>query len=81
MSQPDGGPAFPSQLTGAIGNVSGMTIRDYFAAAILQGILAGNETLGLLNDEGKKVSLDKTTMSRMAYAFSEAMLMLREARP
>ena len=40
MSQPinDGGPAFPR--TGVLGHIqpqSGMTLRDYFAAAALQG--------------------------------------------
>ena len=39
MSKPDGGPAFPSGKNSldAAGPNGGMTLRDYFAAAALQG--------------------------------------------
>ena len=44
MSTPinDGGPAFPVQLADKVSyaNQPGMTLRDYFAAAALQGLLA-----------------------------------------
>lgn len=42
MSKDDGGPAFPSH--GNMGEVvcEGMTLRDYFAAKAMQGMLAGN---------------------------------------
>ena len=36
----DGGPAFPRSATGHCHSQEGMTLRDYFAAAALQGILA-----------------------------------------
>ncbi len=38
----DGGPAFPVQLADKVSyaNQPGMTLRDYFAAAALQGLLA-----------------------------------------
>lgn len=51
-----GGPAFPGfKLTSAHGNmtsaqgseytpIGGMSLRDYFAAKAMQGILAGNST-------------------------------------
>ena len=38
MSKNDGGPAFPCGNTPSEGD--GMTLRDYFAAAALQGMLA-----------------------------------------
>ncbi len=42
MSQPidDGGPAFPTMDPNEHYRLMGMTLRDYFAAAALQGILA-----------------------------------------
>jgi hypothetical protein len=36
----DGGPAFPTG-TGVTPHNTGMTLRDYFAAAALQGLIAG----------------------------------------
>lgn len=36
-----GGPAFPAHT---ISMYEGMTLRDYFAAKAMQGILAGNST-------------------------------------
>jgi hypothetical protein len=36
----DGGPAFPRSATDHCHSQEGMTLRDYFAAAALQGILA-----------------------------------------
>lgn len=45
MSAPDnGGPAFPCDVsTGTTRTISdGMTLRDYFAAKAMQGLLAGN---------------------------------------
>lgn len=35
--KPDNPPAFPTQISAGI--VSGMTLRDYFATSILQGIV------------------------------------------
>ncbi len=42
MSQPinDGGPAFPTMDPNEHYRLMGMTLRDYFAAAALKGILA-----------------------------------------
>ena len=41
MSQPinDGGPAFPTMDPNEHYRLMGMTLRDYFAAAALQGLL------------------------------------------
>jgi hypothetical protein len=73
MNQPinDGGPAFPHTtqwdgITPAI-NHNGMTLRDYFAAAALQGNLI-EPTAN--NDE----------VAKWAYSLADAMLKAREAK-
>jgi hypothetical protein len=68
MSQPinDGGPAFPR--TGADGHTSpqsGMTLRDYFAAAAINEV-------GWHNDINNSAA--------MAYKIADAMLKAREAK-
>ena len=78
MSVPinDGGPAFPcvyySEPIGSIGPQltikGGMTIRDYFASAALQGILA--------NGGGASWDDDATH----AYLCADAMLKARESK-
>ncbi len=69
MSQPinDGGPAFPVP---SLAVDSGMTLRDYFAAAALQGILARGQSLSSKKDEVLE-----------AFKYSDAMLKAREAKP
>lgn len=73
MSKPDGGPAFPMQdqefQSDGMGwkpSVPGMSLRDYFAAAALQGILAHDSTR---NNE---------TAAGRAYGVADAMLAKRE---
>ena len=39
MSKNDGGPAFPSSIVDDSLHVPGMTLRDYFAAKAMQGLL------------------------------------------
>ena len=75
MNQPinDGGPAFPHTtqwdgITPAI-NHHGISIRDYFAAAALQGILTDPQCEGLCEDYAKH-----------AYLCADAMLKAREAK-
>jgi hypothetical protein len=79
MSEPinDGGPAFPhtTQWDGinpAI-NYHGISMRDYFAAAALQGIISDASVLASLKKDGELVS-------RSAYHFADAMLKAREAK-
>lgn len=66
-----GGPAFPVTPTDRSGQIAdteiGMTLRDYFAAKALQGILAG----GAINTGIK-------SKSEMAYAYADAMLEARK---
>jgi hypothetical protein len=61
-----GGPAFP-QETNSLLSYSGMTLRDYFAAKAMQGLLAGTTT-----SNGSMIVKD-------AYAIADGMLKAREA--
>ena len=63
-----GGPAFPVQLAEYRVN-DGMTLRDYFAAKAIQGLLAGY-TKGV-------PPADITAAA--AYSYADAMLKAREA--
>lgn len=70
-----GGPAFPSSWdAGEDGKVHafGMSLRDYFAAKALTGLLAANQrdTVRFINE---------TDMARSAYALADAMLKARGA--
>jgi hypothetical protein len=73
MNQPinDGGPAFPHpeiDFEVTIQASSGMTLRDYFAAAALQG----------MNIDGKFSAL---IYASDAYQLADAMLKAREVKP
>ena len=65
-----GGPAFPDGSTNEWGNAnnSGMTLRDYFAAKAMQGLL--------LDDNGD--FSDRDWLAEKAYAFADAMLKVRD---
>jgi len=74
-----GGPAFPSGLIDpstpedAVQSLhNGMTLRDYFAAKAMQGILAGTHPI-------VKETEPLPTVARVAYAQADAMLKAREA--
>ena len=71
MSQPinDGGPAFPHETS--LGYHHGMTLRDYFAAAALQGLMAKVDPEDHWADYRAKWS----------YEAADAMLKAREAKP
>jgi len=66
-----GGPAFPSPTDGMLDN-EGMTLRDYFAAKAMQGIMAGRFPIMLEPDADHKVA-------EAAYIQADAMLKAREA--
>lgn len=77
MSTKTGGPAFPVSLTNeqetrwdsaGLGCANGMTLRDYFAAKAMQGIVSR----GILTE----VPLEKYTEN--AYKMADAMLKARE---
>ena len=67
MSIKDVGPAFPSY--GSMGEVTheGMTLRDYFAAKVMQATI---------NECSRRA--DYAAFSRQAYEVADAMLAVRE---
>ncbi len=68
MSAPinDGGPAFPTPV--GVQHNDGMTLRDYFAAAALQGLMASRNFLD--EYDGQYV-----------YEIADAVLKARESKP
>jgi hypothetical protein len=70
----DGGPAFPTtQYVGGIsptGHSGGMTLRDYFAAKAMQGLIA--QSMGTALGSNPKLAAEH------AYATADAMLKARE---
>ena len=77
MSAPnDGGPAFPRLYARSDEDGrSGMTLRDYFAAAALQGLLSDNETIAATYRTAKQagVGLSKA-MAAYSYEYADAMM-------
>jgi len=71
MSKNDGGPAFP--IVGEYGmklnNAEGMTLRDYFAAAALQGILCNG---------WMPARYDQLRVESAAFAIADQMLSERD---
>ena len=63
-----GGPAFPHIDSGCGRFEAGMTLRDYFAAKALQGLMATTLTTS-----------DTALIARDCYAMANAMLKAREA--
>jgi len=61
-----GGPAFPQQ-TNSLLSYSGMTLRDYFASKVLQGLLASG------------LDQPKFEFARKSYEMADEMLKAREA--
>lgn len=70
----DGGPAFPTAVTTPFGDgrlaCGGMTLRDYFAAAALQGLLNGNAVMPITWI---------TSYAADAYAVADAMMKARKS--
>lgn len=74
-----GGPAFPVQsvyIEDQETNSHGMTLRDYFAAKALQGLLANPKLSNEILKHGGAVG---GWIEDSAWAFSDAMLKAREA--
>lgn len=63
----DGGPAFPVKVAAGT-SAHGLSVRDYFAAAALQGILAAGHPLA------RETAGELPTL---AYAYADAMLVER----
>jgi len=70
-----GGPAFPCDLTmydkEVQSQMQGMTLRDYFAAKAMQGLLAGTLTPDAIWSQDE--------VAETAYNMADAMLKAREA--
>jgi hypothetical protein len=66
--------AFPLHLHGDWGK--GMTLRDYFAAAALQGLCHGWEYCDLLDMSNK--TMKPVAIPRAAYVIADAMLAARK---
>ena len=85
MAKDDGGPAFPCQSEHMGGNVykvitqGGMTLRDYFAAKAMQGMMSCQD---FMNDQVSKLSLSKeeacANVARWSYIAADAMLAERQ---
>ena len=70
MTTNTGGPAFPAQVKFFDEPTTGMTLRDYFAAKAMQGMLAYSYLHPLSMEDG---------CARDAYQMADAMLKAREA--
>lgn len=71
--QGNGGAAFPPSRNGAgavLGGQQGMSLRDYFAAAALQGALAAM-------DSGERNYANPDVIALTAYLIADAMLQER----
>ena len=72
MSTNDGGPAFPAHPS-AMGDHDGMSLRDYFAAKAMQGMLAARHPTHSGEDGADTLADD-------SYIVADAMLAAREAK-
>jgi len=70
MSDKDGGPAFPSTISDDSLHVGGMSLRDYFAAKAMQGLMASPA-----DPESMEVA------AKWSYKLADAMLKAREEKP
>ena len=73
MTDDTGGPAFPPQHDPAT-HPSGMTLRDYFAAKAIQGLMGRDWSDFKISDD-ELIAL----WARSAYGVADAMLKARQA--
>lgn len=73
MSVKDGGPAFPAVVPESGAGYFGMTLRDYFAGQVVNGLAAGR----MEPYEGN--ASEREWWAEEAYAIADAMLKAREA--
>ena len=73
LTQKNGGPAYPTYYHPTEGfDREGMTLRDWFAGQAMAGILSGNPSTTINQDDLVKV------LSVSAYGIADAMLAQRE---
>lgn len=79
MSNNTGGPAFPVVYDDEKADVrhvyGGMTLRDYFAAKAMQGMVTTTEKFNM--EEGRKATSPED-FARLAYLYADAMLKARQ---
>ena len=63
-------PAFPAMHFDLADNEHGMTLRDYFAAKAMQGMMADGQAFRLVAE---------STLANTAYEIADAMLKARQA--
>lgn len=89
----DGGPAFPHAKVNTdpftqsqdIEKLQGMSLRDYFAAAALQGLLASEVFMGVVDATSKSLGMNAKeeaeiqprVVSKTAYCIADAMIKAR----
>jgi hypothetical protein len=70
-----GGPAYPAPTTKPLENYyPGMTLRDYFAAKAMQGMMTSARYTGIIG-----VNNYEHSIANQAYQMADAMLKAREA--
>ena len=79
MSEIDtGGPAFPNAAFGGTRNEQqGMTLRDYFAAKAMQGLMSGRWKSDMYGQQFDAYRADASEWAKSAYHFADAMLSAR----
>ena len=71
--KPDGGPAFPTGVDVLTDGLNGMSLRDYFAAMAMQGMIAATP-----NDAGPIPEDADKLWALGAYLIADAMLEARK---
>jgi len=74
MSNKDGGPAFPQVPSDDVYSYVGLSLRDYFAAKTLSGVISN------ISEMTPEARADIGKMARDCYLMADAMLKAREAK-
>lgn len=80
MSNNTGGPAFPQcsyNYKGGYDITGGMTLRDYFAAKAMQGLMSGRWKSDMHGQQFDAYRADASEWAKSAYHFADAMLSAR----
>jgi len=72
-------PAFPIGLEAFGEDKTGMTLRDYFAAKAMQGLMSGRWKTDMHGQQFDAYRADADEWAKSAYHFADAMMKSREA--
>jgi hypothetical protein len=80
----DGGPAYPVEFF--VGecraqNSKGMSLRDYFAAALMPSIMLRRFQIIDENEEERGIGIETKELAEAAYIAADAMLAARKEKP